>query len=105
MTVLYLSGPMSGLPNYNFPAFADHAFRLRRAGFVVLNPAENWGGSTDIPRAQCMRLDIQQVLLSDGVALIDGWRESPGARCEIDVAHSIEIRVQSVDRWLDEVPA
>ncbi|MGE5607641.1 MAG: DUF4406 domain-containing protein, partial [Bacillota bacterium] len=37
---LYLSGPMSGLPEHNIPAFNAAAARLRRLGFCVVNPAE-----------------------------------------------------------------
>ena len=101
MTVVYLSGPMTGKPQFNFPAFHQAANRLRAAGYHVLNPADNWGGATNIPRAACMRLDISQLLCADGVALLDGWRESKGARLEIDIAHELQLHVMTVDWWLD----
>ncbi|WP_319942079.1 DUF4406 domain-containing protein [Pseudomonas quasicaspiana] len=40
MRRIYISGPMTGLPDFNFPAFAAEANRLRGLGFDVVNPAE-----------------------------------------------------------------
>lgn len=102
MTILYVSGPMTGKPGYNFDAFDKAEHELSAAGYVVLNPAGNFGGNLELPRAVYMRLDIQQVLMSDGIALLDGYRESKGARLEIDIAHTIGLRVQSVEWWVDE---
>lgn len=38
---VYLSGPMTGLPDFNYPAFHDAAQRLRSIGHRVESPAEN----------------------------------------------------------------
>lgn len=103
MTTLYVSGPMTGFPKWNFPAFAKAAKNLRKAGYVVISPAENWGGATNVDRELCMRLDIQQVLTADGIALLDGWRDSRGARVEVDVAIEVGIDVRPVAAWLREV--
>jgi hypothetical protein len=43
MKRLYLSGPMSNLPDLNFPAFHSMAARLRAAGHQVVNPAQRLG--------------------------------------------------------------
>jgi hypothetical protein len=40
MKKIYLSGPMTGLPDLNFPAFHAEAARLRALGYDVINPAE-----------------------------------------------------------------
>ena len=36
---IYISGPMTGMPEHNFPAFHAAADRLRKAGWSVVNPA------------------------------------------------------------------
>lgn len=40
MTRLYIAGPMSGLPQFNFPAFHAAAIALRAAGYAIISPAE-----------------------------------------------------------------
>ena len=37
---IYIAGPMTGLPELNFPAFHAEAARLRAFGYEVINPAE-----------------------------------------------------------------
>ena len=40
LPLVYLSGPMTGLPDLNFPAFHAAADKLRSQGVQVVNPAE-----------------------------------------------------------------
>lgn len=37
---LYIAGPMTGLPDLDFPAFHEAAAKLRAQGHEVINPAE-----------------------------------------------------------------
>jgi hypothetical protein len=94
----YLAGPMSGLPQFNFPLFREVARDLRMRGFKVISPAEldeaesvaaamaskngdpiaahrSWGHylSRDI------KIVADQV---QGIIFLPGWEKSRGARLE-----------------------
>lgn len=104
---LYISGPMSNLPEHNFPAFRKAAEELTAAGYDVIDPSENFGGRTDLARKAYMREDISNVLKADGVALLDGWEASAGSRLEVSIAHELNLEVNSVDIFVKypDVPA
>lgn len=83
---IYLSGPMTGLPNHNFDTFFEVADRLQARGWKVINPALNFGGRTDMDRAEYMRLDFAGITKADAIAMLPGWRHSRGATAEYLVA-------------------
>lgn len=90
---IYLSGPMTGMPDHNFPEFNRLAKKLRLAGFGVFNPAENADGDTTKPREFYMRLDIGMVLKSDSIMLLDGWRKSKGAVLEVAIGKELNLPI------------
>jgi hypothetical protein len=92
---IYIAGPMTGKPDYNFPAFRAAAERLQRAGWEAVNPAENFGGRTDLPRDSYLRADIELLLRCDAMAMLPGWRDSRGARLEYLLA--IELGLELLD--------
>jgi|TARA_B100000676_G_scaffold301477_1_gene348713 hypothetical protein len=83
---VYISGPMTGCPDWNFPAFHKKAAELREAGLEPVNPAENFDGQTDLPRELYMKTDIGQLLLCDRITFLPGWQGSRGAAIEALVA-------------------
>lgn len=119
---LYLAGPMSGIPRFNFPAFADATHRLRSAGYFVTSPHEQddpavqtaaWlsetGDFADLPRRPrgLIGADLDATILSNtedllechGIALLDGWARSLGARHEVEVAIRKGLPSAPVDVW------
>lgn len=94
---VYISGPMTGYAEYNYPAFHEAAAKLRALGYEVLNPAEGFDGAHDLPYDDYIRKDIKNLLESDFVALLDGWEESAGAHLEVAVAVGIGIPVALID--------
>lgn len=97
----YIAGPMSGLPEFNHPAFAAKAAELRAAGVDVINPAEfDAEIGLDQPWAVYLRRDL--VLLAercDAVVLLPGWERSKGARLEHHVATELEMTITYPDPW------
>lgn len=90
---IYLSGPMTGIADYNFPAFNVAAAQLRAQGLHVINPAESFGGSQTHSWETYTRKDIGHLLRVEEVRVLPGWEHSRGARLEVLVAQSIGIPV------------
>jgi hypothetical protein len=83
---IYISGPMTGHDNHNFPMFHAAADRFRHAGWDVANPADNFGGRKDLPRATYLRADVAMLAECDAIALLPGWERSAGATLEAVLA-------------------
>ena len=90
---IYIAGPMTGLPEHNFPAFHAAAARFREAGWEAVNPAENFGGQTDMPRETYLRADIILLAQCEAIALLPGWEESRGAKLEYLLARELGMAV------------
>lgn len=92
MSRIYIAGPMSGLPEFNYPAFHAMAAQLRAAGHHVENPAEN-------PAPHCnswlgyMRLAVAQLATCDAVVMLHGWEQSRGAKVEHRLSVGMGLRV------------
>jgi Domain of unknown function (DUF4406)/Domain of unknown function (DUF6378) len=96
--IVYLSGPMTGIPEYNFPAFNAAAKKMREAGFDVLNPAELFDGKADRTREEYFRHDFKNVAECDIVLLLPDWEKSVGAVKELIAARECGCAIW---RWLD----
>lgn len=96
---LYLAGPMTGLPENNYPAFHAAAAELRAAGYEVLNPAET-DLPPDTPWLAFMAAGINQLAQCDGIALLPGWQGSRGARTEYLLAKHTKLKALTVNAWL-----
>lgn len=99
---LYIAGPMTGLPEFNYPAFNDAARRIRAAGYDVENPADNTVTGDDYH--DYLRAGLAQLLTCDAVAVLDRWWESGGARWEVNTAGVLGLPVRALDEWLALAP-
>lgn len=99
---LYLAGPMTGLPQFNFPLFDAVAAALRAQGHEVTNPTEmdspEWRAAAmaspdgDVAKAVALTHQSWGDLLArdvklvadgiEGVVLLPGWQHSRGAKLE-----------------------
>ncbi len=86
---IYLSGPMTGVPDYNYPAFRRAAAYLRGHGHEVYNPAEYpFSGPLDrFPVRQAFDAYCRFICRdADTIALLPGWETSKGAKAELALA-------------------
>src|SRR5690349_13708474 len=119
---VYLAGPMTGHPKFNFPLFIRIAKELRHLGFEVVSPAElddpkareaamnsEWGDPEEYQRltgltwADFLSRDVK--LIADGgfdmIICLPGWSQSRGARLETFVGMLCGIAIYAY--WEGEV--
>ena len=84
----YISGPMSGYPDSNFPAFYKAEEYLKALGWVVFNPAnkEQEKKLDEFDFRSAYAWDLAKVVEADAIYMLPGWEQSPGARGEHAVA-------------------
>jgi len=118
-TKIYIAGPMTGYPKFNFPLFDRVAAELRAMAspnypFEVVSPAElddpksraaalqsEWGDPEEYHRltglswADFLSRDVK--LIADGgfhaIVCLPGWQDSRGARLETFVGHLCGITI------------
>lgn len=115
MPTIYLSGPMTGIPHFNFPLFDNAKRALQAFGWHVISPAdhdratcpgmEDAAGFTigDVATfAQATGFDLRAALAWDvgqitekcnAIAMLPGWTASSGARTELAAAIHADIDV------------
>ncbi len=91
---IYISGPMTGYPEYNYPAFIAAEEKLRKLGYVnIINPAKIDHPDTDWNN--CIRRAIVALMGADTVVLLPGWDRSKGAKIEYYLAANLGLSVKS----------
>lgn len=109
MKKVYIAGPMSGYPEFNFPKFFAVAKQLADDGWIVFNPANksneeavtkdaSFGegdGVALVASGWSFRdayvWDVNKVIEADAIYMIQGWEASPGARGE----HAVAVAMKS----------
>jgi hypothetical protein len=107
---IYLAGPMSNIPQLNFPAFDAAAADLRSRGYDVVSPAElddpeDRAAALASPDGNMAKIDKTwghflardvKLIADEGIEAIvclPGWRESRGARLETFVGRLCELPI------------
>jgi len=101
---LYIAGPMTGMEDWNFPAFFDAEEQLKSLGYAVENPARHDGNTVEEALATVgtlenpvekwefyVKRDLKYLLECVGVVLLPGWQESEGARLEVHIAKQLKM--------------
>jgi hypothetical protein len=86
---VYVSGPMTGIKDFNYPAFECAELFFKNLGAVVYSPH----------KAPCfkswedyMRYDIKMLCDCEYIFMLEGWENSKGAKIEKYIAESIGIK-------------
>lgn len=99
---LYISGPMTGFKDFNYPAFYEAENELRKLGCTdTLNPARI--DHQDTIWENCMRRAITFMMEADALILLPGWDKSKGARIEVDLALKIGMSVITLELFKELV--
>ncbi len=93
----YIAGPMTGLPEFNFPAFRAAEEWVRARGFEPVNPINN-GLPKEAPWQLHMRADISMLVTCDAVALLPGWQKSRGASLEHHIAKRLGLNIFRMEK-------
>lgn len=89
---VYIAGPMTGIEEFNFPAFNAEADKLRGEGLAVLNPAEH-GIVDGAEWADYLRHDIAGLASCERIHLLRGWSKSKGAQLEVTIAKGLGMAI------------
>jgi len=103
--IIYVAGPMTGLPEYNYPAFHAAAAELAELGYEVLSPAThaadvaNGTADGEDKWAFYMKHALSLLIQAEAVALLPGWETSRGARIEHNLAGELGMTIAPLEEW------
>lgn len=108
---LYTIGPITGKPKDNKPLFKEVQRTLKAHGYTCLIPHDYVLPGTDWKDAMCISITAMLRLNQndgvtkpafDGIAMLDGWEESRGARIEHELAEIWGIPCKPWREWIKE---
>lgn len=94
---VYVSGPMTGLPDLGFGALKAMTAALRAAGFEVVCPTETpkpvrRDGKEPL-HSDWMRASLRRLMECDAIVMTGNWAASDGALDELAAARSVDMPV------------
>ena len=102
---VFISGPMSGKPNYNREAFFKAQEELEKHGYSVWNPAWlAYPNNTEFTKDDMHIIDFAALRRCDAIYMLKGWKHSKGAQeeCEYAIMRGLMIMYEGVHCWGQE---
>ena len=86
--IIFISGPMAGIDQYNRDSFLNAEIRLSQQGYTVLSPASiiPLVLPERISHAQYLAICFAMIDACDAVYFLNEWEQSDGARQEMQYA-------------------
>lgn len=84
--IVYISGPMTGIEDFNKPEFRKQAHRERMRGNIALNPAALPLGLT---YESYMDIAMAQIRACNEIVVLKGFSDSKGCMAEIAYAQAL----------------
>ena len=101
--VVYIAGPMTGRPLFNYPRFFGAAGLISKVyRCLVINPA---AGREGLTYREYMDIAGENVAKADAVVMLRGWKKSRGARMERALAVKQGKRIVEEEAVLAECEA
>lgn len=94
---IYISGRITGTSDY-MERFAAAEKRLKIDGYDVVNPARKNAGHKGMTWGWYMRRCIKWLVDCEAIYLMRGWRKSPGARLEQQIAVALDMVIISQEK-------
>ena len=111
MSRIYIAGPMTGIPQFNFPAFKEVKELFDARGWEVYCPAHTFTTTTGFDASKCSHGTTEEVLAQipdfnyrtrmlqclamvakcEYIHLLSGWEHSKGAKAEYALAQALNL--------------
>ena len=91
--MMYISGQMTGIKDYNYPKFNSVAETLRSKGYDVMNPVELCSEITSGLWTEYITLCLAGIERCKTIYLLKGWENSRGAKLELKKAIELGLEI------------
>ena len=89
---IYISGPITGVADYQNKFKAAERL-LRSKGYEVVNPTKLDGAMPQLDYEDYMEIDLALVRMCQSIYMLNGWKNSRGARREYEAAKNAGLTV------------